>query len=213
MKLNKKILCAVLTGVMALSSVSAFAAVLPTTKDNAAAFDLMEKFYNDGLYYEAKEVLGRVVNAQQTYDLERKAMWDAKIDEKIEDWEITVLFNQVESRYYASDINGARAALVQIPAYNLEYWQYAKLMSWAEILNAIKYEYEAIVAVENFAGPLDDSSLYYSVVKVANGFDVYVKSYNSSANLAAYNVNATTGAVVVDNTDWEGNIANEINEF
>lgn len=213
MKLNKKVLGLALAGTLALSSVSAFAANVPVAKDNQQAFTLMEKFFCQGLYYEAMEMVNQVTApAEQTYDVDKKALWTAKIQEKIDDYEISEIFAQVENLYFnQNNVLKAREVLSRLDNYDLEKWQFQKAYEWENILKSIKYAKQAIVAVEYTTGTyLDDPSLYYSVVKVANGFDVYVKSYKSDANVYAYNV-ASNGTVTVDVTNWPGNGPDEIN--
>lgn len=213
MKLTKKIACAVLAAAMSLTSVAALA-VTPDPKDNAQGFVLTERYYEDGLFYEAKEILNKIAPnaAQQTYDAQKWNVWNAKVDAAIEDWEISVIFDAVEKAYAANDILLARAALAQLGAWNVDYCDSIKAMAWEVKLAKITTPAQAIVCVEKATGTyLDEPTLYYSVEKFGDGWDVYVKFDDSKRNLYAWHVNATTGAVTVDNADWPGNYPDSIN--
>ena len=210
MKLNKKLACAAIAAAMSLSSVAALAAV-PVPKDNVQAFIYAEKYFNEGLYYEAQEELSYVAPVYP-YEAEKLTVWTDKVQEKITDWEITELFMAIEAAYNANDVLAARAALATLNAnyaFKMDYWENEAAKAWANTLAVLTKDAQAIVEVEKVAGKLWDPTLYYSVVKVANGFDVYVKSYDTNHNVACWNVDRVTGAVTVDVTDWNGNPAAE----
>ena len=212
MKLNKKILCAALVAAMSLTSVGALAAV-PVPKDNVQAFIYAEKYFNEGLYYEAMDELG-YVNPVYPYEGDKLDAWKQKVHERIVDWEITEIFMAVEKAYYANDILKARTLLTPLQAggayeFKLNYWENEAVKEWAAKLSTISTDAQAIVVVENVIGKLWDPTLYYSVVKANGGYDVYIKSYDTCHNVACYHVDAKTGAMYEDVVDWNGNPASE----
>lgn len=212
MKLSKKLACAAIAAAMSLSSVVALAAV-PVPKDNVQAFLYAEKYFNQGLYYEAMEELNYVAPVYP-YEDEKLSVWKDKVQERITDWEITEVFMNVEKLYYANDIVGARAALAPVLAggayeFDLTYWENEAAKAWVDKLSKLTTYDQAIVEVEKVAGDLWDPTLYYSVVEANGGYDVYIKSYDTYNNVACYHVDAVTGAVTVDVIDWNGNPASE----
>ncbi len=213
MKLSKKLACAAIAAAMSLSSVAALAAV-PVPKDNVQAFIYAEKYFNEGLYYEAMEELNYVAPVYP-YESEKLSVWQDKVQERITDWEITEVFMTVENEYYNNnDVLAARAALAPLLAggayeFSMTYWENEAAKTWVDTLSRLTTSAQAIVEVEKVAGELWDPTLYYSVVPANGGYDVYIKSYDTCNNVACYHVDAVTGAVTVDVIDWNGNPASE----
>lgn len=213
MKLSKKLACAAIAAAMSLSSVAALAAV-PVPKDNVQAFIYAEKYFNEGLYYEAMEELGYVV-PEYPYESEKLSVWQDKVQERIIDWEITEVFMNVENEYWNNnDVLAARAALAPLLAggayeFEMNYWENEAVKTWVDRLSRLTTSAQAIVEVEKVAGELWDPTLYYSVVPANGGYDVYIKSCDTDHNVACYHVDAVTGAVTVDVIDWNGNPASE----
>lgn len=218
MKLNKKIFCAALAAAMSLSSVAALAAV-PVPKDHVQAFIYAEKYFDEGLYYEAKEELNHIANntcyydnTYYEYEANKLSVWQKKVDERIIDWEITEIFNAVEAAYDANDVLKARAELAALQTggkyeFYLNYWENEAVKAWADVLSKIATEDQAIVIVEKAIGKLWDPTLYYSVVAANGGWDVYIKSCDTYHNVACYHVDGKTGAWYEDVIDWNGNPA------
>lgn len=213
MKLSKKLACAAIAAAMSLTSVAALAAV-PVPKDNVQAFIYAEKYFNNGLYYEAMEELG-YVNPVYPYEAEKLSVWRDKVQERITDWEITEVFMNVENEYWNNnDVLAARAALAPLLAggayeFEMNYWENEAVKTWVDTLSRLTTSAQAIVEVEKVAGELWDPTLYYSVVPANGGYDVYIKSCDTGHNVACYHVDAVTGAVTVDVIDWNGNPASE----
>ena len=206
MKLNKKVLCAALACAMSLTSVGAFAASIPAAKDNAQKFEYVERFYNEGLYYEAREVLNQVVEDEANYDVAKAQAWEAKVNASIQAWEFECAVNEVDAKLQAGDIAGARAVYATIVAMDLDYDQSAVRDALAPVVaNPVAYAAPSYAEklVTLAYGPLDSATLYYSTVKVAGGYDVYVKSTWMNGNVKAYHV-ALDGTVTPDNVDWPG---------
>lgn len=222
MKLTKKIICVATVAAMSLTSLTAFATV-PTPKDNTQAFIYAENYFNQGLYYEAMDEL-RYVNPIYTHESDKLAMWIHKVQERITAWEISEGFRITKELYDANQVvaaynffhgspaglgvktNWASAGLPAATAYlganSFTAEEAAQYDEWCRILDrGIVTEDQAIAAVENALNDtLWDPDMYYSVVPFGDGWDVYIKSYSTEHNLAAYHV---ARALVVGDADGD----------
>ena len=205
MKLNKKIVCLSAAAIMAVSAVSASAATLPIPKDNNEAFKLAESFYYDGLYYEAKAELGWVNNNWIGYDAAKAAAWASKIDYAISRMEIQTLLKQVQQYNDAGRYADALATLAVLNSRtDLTQEDYYVISWWEGVINAklnkvveITTEQAAINAVKATGFKLTSEYEWFSPVKVATGYHVYVKTQlpgGGNKDVAAFRV-STAGDV------------------
>ena len=207
----KKLICAAMVAAMSLTSLTAFATV-PTPKDNTQAFIYAEKYFNEGLYYEAKEELSFV---SPIYSLEQEKLdvWNHKVQEKITEWEISELFDKIAKQYADGDVPAAANSLLALSTYDAYFnWdEAAKYDEWINtIAKGIVNERQAIVQLERYYlyDILWDPDMYYSVEKVEGGYDIYVKSHKTGHNIAAYFV-GKNGVVAPTDIDYNGNPASE----
>ncbi len=203
MKLNK-ITCLAAAAIMSISAVSASAATLPYTANNNEAFTLCESLYYDGLYYEAREALGKVDPNGAYYDANKVEAWKGKINYAIARWEIKSLLKNVQKLhdaglYYEAQavINtlNARGDLTQDDFYSILWWEDVVADKIAALENKKKVvvctEASAINRVKASGYALASNYEWFSPVKVANGYHVYVKTQlpgGGSKDVAAFRV-------------------------
>lgn len=205
--MKKRILCFAAAAIMALSAVSASAATLPIPKNNADAFKLAESFYYDGLYYEAKDMLGYVKDVPE-YEKPKAIEWTKRVDWAISRMEIKELLKEVKKYsnlgfYGLADdvinVLNARKDLIQEDYYTIRWWEEVIAAKLGKV-TFVDSGSDAIRAVKYTKYKLASNREWFMPVKVENGYHVYVQTQlpgGGSANVAAFRVSVFGDVVEV----------------
>lgn len=210
MKLNAKIVSLAAAAIMAVSAVGASAATLPAPKNNNDAFWLAENFYYDGLYYEAKAELSKVINNNPGYDQAKADAWTAKIDGAISKMEKKALLDKVQSYNDKGLYYEAMAALNELDSrsditlddyYSIRWWEGVLVKKLAALgdanVSVVNSAQAAINRVKATGFALTSDYEWFTTVKVDTGYHVYVQTQlpgGGSKDVAAFRV-STAGDV------------------